>query len=169
MKSRRSAAWLAAVSLAASALVAPSCIGSASIDLAKSLQVTDITTGWYDAGVVDGNMNKLVPSIAFRLKNGGDTIPGSVQLNAVFRRIGEGEEWGSAFVRAIDSDGLESGATSDPIVLRSTLGYTGSEPRNVILQHRLFVDAQVQLFAKYGSSQWTRLGDYKVQRVLLTH
>lgn len=167
MIARRPAAWLAAVSLTA-CVMAASC-GGASVDLASTLQVTDVATGWYDAGIVEGNKNKLVPSISFRLKNAGEPIDGSVQLNAVFRRIGEGEEWGSAFVRAIGPDGLASGAATEPIVLRSTLGYTGTEPRNEMFQNRLFVDAQVKLFAKHGSSQWVPLGDYKIQRELITH
>ena len=164
---RRPACWLTAVGLAA-CVVSASCGGSP-VDLATTLQVTDVTTGWYDAGLVEGNKNKLVPSISFRLKNAGESIEGSVQLNAVFRRIGEGEEWGSAFVRAIGPDGLGRGAATEPIVLRSTLGYTGTEPRNEMFQNRLFVDAQVKLFAKYGSSQWVPLGDYPIQRELITH
>lgn len=158
-------AWLATISLAAA-------LGSACskppVDLAKSLQVTDLTAGWYDAGVVEGNKNKLVPSISFRLKNAGEPIEGTVQLNAVFKRIGDNEELGSSFVRAVDANGLPSGASTEPIVLRSTFGYTGTDPRSQLLQNRLFVDAQVKLFAKYGSSQWTQLGEYKVPRVLLT-
>ena len=38
------------------------------VDLKQALQVTDVTTGWFDAGIVDGK-NKLVPSITFRLRN----------------------------------------------------------------------------------------------------
>jgi hypothetical protein len=163
MIGRTSAGRLALFLVAA---LAVSC-RSPQIDLGQALEVTDVTTGWFDAGVVD-NKNKLVPSISFRLKNKDSTIPGSVQLNAVFRRIGEGEEWGSAFIRAVGSNGLAAGASTDPIVLRSTLGYTSTDPRAQMLSSRYFVDAQVQLFAKYGSAQWAKLGDYKIQRLLLT-
>ena len=38
----------------------------------EALEVTDVSTGWYDAGVVDGK-NKLVPSLTFRLRNKGAT------------------------------------------------------------------------------------------------
>jgi hypothetical protein len=157
---------LAMALLAAIAAGAVSCSGRR-IDLTQTLQVTDVTTGWFDAGVVD-NKNKLVPSISFRLKNANGAIPGSVQLNAVFRRMGESEELSSAFIRAIGSNGLAAGASTDPIVLRSTFGYTGGEPRAQMLANRLFVDAQVQLFAKYGSAQWAKLGEFKIQRLLLT-
>lgn len=167
MIARRSAAWLAAASLAASASAAAACRG-ASIDLAKSLQVTDVTTGWYDAGIVEDGKNKLVPSLAFRLKNAGGPISGSVQVNAVFRLVGETEELGSAFVRGVDPSGLPSGATTGMIVLRSDFGYSGTEPRAQMLANSLFRDVQVELFAKHGSAQWTKLGDYRIQRLLLT-
>jgi hypothetical protein len=155
-----------AVALACAAVSA--CSGTP-VDLAKSLQVFDVTTGWYDAGIVEGNKNKLVPTITVRLKNAGsEDISGSIQLNAVFRRVGEAEEWGSTLRRAVGSEGLGGGAETPPIILRSDLGYTGTEPRSELLRNRLFVDARVQLFAKTGSAQWARLGEYRIERRLLT-
>jgi hypothetical protein len=41
------------------------------VDLTKGLQVTIVDTGWYDAGIVNGQ-NKLVPSVTFKLKNVSD-------------------------------------------------------------------------------------------------
>jgi len=38
------------------------------VDLATALSVTDVFSGYYDFGIVNG-LNKLVPSISFRLKN----------------------------------------------------------------------------------------------------
>ena len=130
--------------------------------------MSDVTTGWYDAGVVEGIKNKLVPSISLKMKNVGPTIPGSIQLNAVFRLVGETEELGSAFLRAVDSNGLASSAASETIVLRCTQGYTGTEPRAQMLQNSQFVDAKVDVFAKYGSAQWVKLGDTR-SRVSFSH
>lgn len=42
--------------------------GCRSREVEKDLTITDIHTGWYDVGVVDGQ-NKLVPSITLRLQN----------------------------------------------------------------------------------------------------
>jgi len=36
-----------------------------------------------------------------------------------------------------------------------------------MLQNSHFVDAKVDLFAKYVSTQWTRLGSYPISRQLL--
>jgi hypothetical protein len=86
----------------------------------------------------------------------------------VFRVIGDQEELGSAFVRGIDANGLDPGATSGGFVLRSSLGYTGEQPRTQMLQHSQFRDVQVEVFAKHGARQWVKLGQYKVERQLLT-
>jgi hypothetical protein len=156
---------LAALVLAVSAAAC----GGPPLDLTRTLQVSDVSTGWYDAGIVEGNKNKLVPTIALRLKNGRQSdIDGSIQLNAVFRRVGEAEEWGSTLRRAVGPEGLTGGAQTPLIVLRSDLGYTGTESRAELLENRLFVDARVQLFAKHGSAQWAKLGEYRIERRLLT-
>jgi hypothetical protein len=137
------------------------------LDVQEALEVTDVVTGYYDEGIVAGK-NKLVPSISFRVKNAATSTIRSVQINAVFRIIGDHDELGSAFVRGIDSDGLDAGATTESFVLRSHLGYTGEQPRAQMLQHRDFRDAQVELFAKHGSKQWVPLAVFKIDRQLLT-
>ena len=139
---------------------------AATEDISKLLAVTDVKTGWFDAGIENG-MNKLVPTIMLTLKNVSKEKLNLVQLNAVIRRVGETEEWGGAYTRAIGSEGLAPGASTKEIVLRSNLGYTGIEPRNVMLKNSNFVDAHIQLFAKYGGANWVKLGEYPVARQLL--
>jgi hypothetical protein len=157
-----------ALAVAACLLSLSACRSSAATkDVSKLLAVTDVKTGWFDAGIENG-MNKLVPTIILTLKNASNEKVILVQLNAVIRRKGEKEEWGGAYTRAIGSEGLAAGASTKPIVLHSNLGYTGVEPRNVMLKNSNFVDAQVQLFAKYGGAGWVKLGDYAVSRELLT-
>ncbi|HTL02066.1 MAG TPA: hypothetical protein VL243_07565 [Vicinamibacterales bacterium] len=145
------------------------CAGSASSsqDITKLLAVTEVKTGWFDAGLENG-MNKLVPSLTITLKNVSNSNVALVQLNAVIRRVGETEEWGGAYTKAIGSPGLAPGQSTPPIVLRSNLGYTGIEPRNVMFKNSQFVDAKIQLFAKYGGGGWVKLGEYPVTRDLLT-
>ena len=137
------------------------------VDAKAALEVTDVVTGWFDAGVVDGK-NKLVPTVSFRIKNNGPTVIRGVQLNAVFRVIGDLEELGSKFIRGIDGEGLAPNATTETFVLRSDLGYTGEQPRLQMLQHGQFRDAQVEIFAKHGSAQWVKLAQYTIERQLLT-
>lgn len=142
---------------------------SRKVDIPKVLKITDVTTGWYDAGIIEGNKNKLVPSVTLRLKNTDSQSIASVQLFARFSRVGEQDEWGTPpYVRAIGPEGLPPGQSTQAMVLRSNLGYTGEQPRLDMLRNSSFVDARVEIFAKYMSNNWAKLGDYQVQRQLIT-
>jgi hypothetical protein len=137
-------------------------------EVEKDLRIVEVNTGWFDTGVVAGGMNKLVPSISLELENVSTREIQSVQLNAVFKRVGEEQAWGEHFVRAIDTSGLPPGSTTESIVLRSTLGYTGSQTRAQMLQNREFVDAKVEIFGKHGSRTWVKMGEFPIGRTLLT-
>jgi hypothetical protein len=138
------------------------------VDLTKGLQVDVVNSGWFDLGIVNGQ-TKLVPSITFTLKNISDQKLVALQVQSLFRRVNETEEWGSGFVTAVGSQGLPPGATTPPITIRSQLGYTGSEQtRQEMLQNSHFVDAKVELLAKYASTQWVKMGTYPITRQLLT-
>ena len=137
------------------------------VDLTTGLEIVDLQTGWYDAGVVGDGMNKLVPSATFRLKNVSDRALPVLQVNSLFRRENAPtEEWGSAFLTVTGSEGLAAGATTDPILVKSQTGYTGTESRAEMLQNKEFADAKVEIFAKYSSTQWQRLGEYPIERTL---
>ena len=138
------------------------------VDLTKGIQVEVVTTGWFDAGIVNGQ-NKLVPSIVFTVKNRSAQKLPSLQVNALFRRVTEADEWGSGFVTAAGSEGLPAGGATQPLTIRSPLGYTGSDQsRQEMLRNTHFVDAKVELFAKYASTQWVKVGEYPIKRELLT-
>ena len=164
MRSRFAALGLLAVSL----MSLPACAGSsASQDITKMLEVTGVKTGWWDVGVEDGK-NKIVPTVILTLKNVSGQPINLVSLNAVVRRNGETEEWGGAYVKLLGSEELPPGASPKPVVLRSNLGYTGTEPRALMLKHKLFLDANVEVFVKHGGKQWVKLGAWPVARELLT-
>ena len=137
------------------------------VEIEKTLSIIDPHTGWYDAGLVNGQ-NKLVPSVSFKLKNSDSMPVTGVQVNAVFRRVGEVEVWGEHFANAVGADGLSGNATSPLIVLRSNLGYTGTQPRAELLRNSQFVDARVEIFGKQGRRNWVKLGAFNIERQLLT-
>jgi hypothetical protein len=136
------------------------------VDLTQGLQVVGVSTGWHDAGLSNGQ-NKLVPQITFTLKNVSDQSLGSLQANVVFRHGQDTEDWGSAFFTITGSAGLKPGASTDPLVATSNLGYTGIEPRAEMLQNSQFVDARVDVFAKYASTQLQKVGEFPIERRLL--
>ena len=167
--------------------------GCAPLDVQASLDVTTITTGWLDVGFDDLGRNKLVPTISFRLQNVSDGRMRTLQLNGVFRRCledlpgqevaepevspadpeagtcaGEVREWGSALLRAVGREGVEPGDSVGPFTMESHLGYTGQQPRDEMLRHSDFVDVKVELFVKHRAEQWAKLGEFPIDRQLLT-
>ena len=152
--------------LLALAALSLSCGGSP-VDLVANLAVDIVETGWYDAGIVNGQ-NKLVPAAKVTVRNNSNQKLPMLQINSLFRRVNETEEWGSAFVTAAGSEGLDPGAVKGPILLRSNNGYTGSDQsRQDMLKNTQFIDAKVQLFAKYASIQWVKKGEFPIERKLL--
>ena len=148
-------------------VAAAACGSSASEPITKLVEPVDVRTGWFDAGVENG-MNKLVPTVTLVLKTVSPEPVANVQLNAVIRRVGEADEWGGAFQKVVGTEAIPPGGTTKPIVLRSNLGYTGIEPRAQMLKNSQFVDAHVQVFAKHGGNQWTKLGEWQIAREMLT-
>ena len=144
-------------------------VGAAACDhreVENVVKVTDVKTGWYDAGIVDGQ-NKLVPSVTFHLQNvTKDSIDG-VQVNAVFRQVTEDLAWGDRLIRGVGSDGLAGGATGGALVVRSPRGYTGTQSRAEMLKNKDFVDVKVDLFARHGSRTWQKIGEFPIERKLL--
>ena len=138
------------------------------IDPTTVLEADDVITGWYDAGIVEGQMNKLVPSISLKLRNKSTTPVRSIQINAIFRRVGETEMWGEHYGWAVQREPLAPGASTPELVLRSGLGYTGEQPRMQMLQNREFVDAKVEIFLRQGSRVWAKLAEFPIDRQLLT-
>jgi hypothetical protein len=138
------------------------------IDPIAVLEPVDVVTGWFDAGIVEGGKNKLVPSVTLKLRNKSDEAVRSIQINAIFRRVGEPEMWGEHFGWAVERNGLPAGELTKELVMQSALGYTSDTPRLQMLQNSQFVDAKVELFLKQGSQVWAKLAEYPIQRQLLT-
>jgi hypothetical protein len=132
----------------------------------EAIEVYELKTG-YDDGGREAGQNRLLPTVAFKVRNKATRAVHSVQFNAVFRVIGDSEELGAQLVRGIDYNGLPAGQQAGPYVLRSTFGYSGEQARVEMFQHEGFKDVQVELFAKQGSAQWVKLSEEVVERQLL--
>ena len=79
-------------SIALAVLLSISC--GASVDAVAALEPIDVVTGWYDDGILESGKNKLVPSVSMKLRNKSDKELSSIQINAIFRRVGEQGMWG---------------------------------------------------------------------------
>ncbi|MPZ19095.1 MAG: hypothetical protein GEV06_14450 [Luteitalea sp.] len=157
--------WLIAVLVTVVAISAGAC--GAERDLAQSIEVTDVTTGFMSVPP-QGGQHKIVPAISFRLKNVGPEALGTLQLNAVFRIADDPtDERGSGFIRSVQPDPLEPGRSTEAFTLQAQKGYTGEQQAGEMFQHSQFRDMRVEVFAKFRAQQWQRVAEFTIQRQLL--
>ena len=157
---------LTACALAGGMLAASGCVlFTPAVDLKQTIQVTDVSSGWFDAGVVNGK-NKLVPSVTFKLKKNADVKLSSVALNLTFTFEGDKDHTDDVFVQNVPFQGAETA----PITVRTQWGYTGDPPQTRVemLKNSQFRDMDAQIFAKQSSSQWVELHRVRIARQLLT-
>lgn len=135
------------------------------LDVKSALQATDVTTGWFDAGVVDGK-NKLVPSVSFRLRNTSERDVDSVSVNIIFKFADTGEDYEEIFKQRVPFDNKQT----DVITVHAQNGYTAEPPqtRADMLQHSGFRDMDAVIFARQGAAQWVELHRVRLERQVLT-
>ena len=145
------------------------------VDLKQALQVTDVTSGYFDAGVVDGK-NKLVPSVSFKLKKSVDDSLRPLSVNVAFKQLpaagtavppgSPGEsDWDEVFLQNVPFDGNQTAL----LTFKAKNGYTGDPPqtRADMLKNRYFQDVRVHVFAKHSASQWVEIATLEIPRQLL--
>jgi hypothetical protein len=148
---------------------------SAPVDLKQALQVTDVSSGYFDAGIVDGK-NKLVPAVEFRLKKSVDDSLRPLSVNVSFKQLpppgtavapGSPAEtdWDEVFIQSVPFEGNQTG----PLTFKTKNGYTGDPPqsRADMLKNRYFQDVRVHVFAKHSASQWVEIATFDIPRQLL--
>ena len=147
-------------------LVVSSACGPA-VDLSKSLEVTDVLTGYYDEGVKDGK-TRLVPSISFRLHNKDTQKIGPVQVTAAFWRQGDDGEWDSVVLQGVHGQGLPGGATTESLLARAKVAYTLEGARADFFNHHLFQEVTAKLFASQ-SGNIIPIGQFKLDHAIIPH
>ena len=150
--------------IAAGAVLTTACGSSGT---AADLELQNVTSGYFDVGVVNGE-NKIVPSVTFTLRNKGSQPVSNVQLNVHFRTVDADGNMAEKLTRAIGSEGLAPGQSTEPITVRSDVGYTSQQARADMLRNSNFRDVQVRVFGKSGAEQWILIGELSVERTILT-
>ncbi len=148
-------------------LVAPACTDQ--VDIKQTFKVTDLSGGWYDAGIVDGK-NKLVPTVSFRVEKNTPEEVRPLAVNVLFKQIkGDTDaEWDDVLLQRID---FNDGNRTAVLTLRPGAGATGEPPqsRAEMLKNSYFVDIRAVIFAKQSSSNWVELARYDIPRQILPH
>jgi hypothetical protein len=132
--------------------------------LEKDLEITDLSTGWYDDGIDPATTwNHMVPSVTFRLKNNGTRGVSGVQLTLAFWVDGDDGEKDSKLVRGVGDETLAPCASTEPIVVRGGFGYNVEGARADIFDRSAFRDWTVKVFAKRGGAIVPK-GEFKIER-----
>jgi len=137
------------------------------VDLSQALEVTEVFSGYYDNGIKNG-ANHLVPSLTFRLHNKTTASIRSVELMLGFWAEGADGELDNVLTHGIVGSALPGGASTDPITVRTTVGYTQEGPRAELFSHSMFKDVTAKMFAKHGGKIYP-LGEFKIDRRLIPH
>jgi hypothetical protein len=138
------------------------------VDLKQTLTLTDVSAGYFDAGIVDGR-NKLLPSVTYKLNKSTTDDLSPLSLNVAFKRVsgpgGAEEDFDEVFIQGVKFHGNQT----EPITVRPTAGYTGDPPqsRADMLKNSQFRDIRVHIFAKHGSGQWVEIGQVDLPRQLI--
>jgi hypothetical protein len=171
-RARKLTAALSRAAVLAAALAVPAC--GQHVDFRQALQITDVSGGWFDFGIVDGK-NKLVPSVTFRIKKQPGTALRAVDINVHFKKVSPDnpgskeaeEEMDEVFRQQVE---FSEGDQTALITVRPTTGFTGDAPqsRAEMMAHRLFRDVRARVFAKESSTTWVDLVSYDIPRVLIS-
>lgn len=163
LRPSRRPGWAAAACL----LILFACAACERVDVAEAVTVTDLSGGWYDAGVVEGK-NRLLPSVSFRLAKKTEEEVGPLALNVLFKRLvdGEEQEWEDVYLQRVE---FTEGDRSRLLTVRPPNGYTADPPqsRAEMLQHSQFRDVRAIIMARQGST-WIELGRLDLPRKLIT-
>ena len=149
------------LALLAIGLVASSC--GRSIDLVAALEVTDVTSGFYDNGLKDG-WRHLLPSVSFKLKNVTPDEVDGVQVTVQFWKTGDLSEFESKLLGAMD---LAGGTETETKLIRTDVGYRlENDQTEELFNHSQFKDFTVRFFAR-RSGQLVQIGEHTVERRIL--
>jgi len=144
--------------------VAAATAGCRAHDPQKELEVSDVETYW----VVDspkGETQYISPAVRFHLRNKSPEPIRSIQATANFKRVGEQENWGSAWEQVTQAGKPLAPGQEALVVLRSDGRYTSTtdDPESMF-KHELFKDARAEVFVRVGSSNWSKMAESPIAR-----
>jgi hypothetical protein len=145
--------WLAPLLLA----------GCETPDPKAELEVDQVETYW----VIDsaqGQVNYIAPAVRFSVRNKSAKPRGSVQSTATFRRKGETATWGADWRQVAPAGQPLPPGGSTRVLLRSDARYYSSGAPGSMFDHKLFKDANVEVFLRVGSSGWVKFVESEVER-----
>jgi len=130
--------------------------------LARSLHVYHPNSQWIDKAQT-ANEVIIVPSIAFDVKNVGNTPLENLYFKGVFRFEETGEVLSEGITPAIDEP-LAVGENSDTILIKGEFGYSASSKEAFFYNLQKWKAVKVQIFVKSRESDYALLGVFPVKK-----
>lgn len=151
--------------LVLAALVAAGAGCGSSVDLTEALEVTDVTSGYFDNGLKDG-AHHLLPTVRFKVRNTTDIELTGLQLTVQFWKAGAHGEFDS---RLFSGVAIPPGGETEERLVRTEIGYTLENPNiTELFEHSQYQDFTVRFFAR-RSGQIVQIGEFPVERRILTN
>ena len=132
-------------------------------DPKQELEVAGVETYW----VLDsprGDTQYMSPAVRFRVHNKSPEPILSIQATATFRRVGEDENWGSAWEQVTPVKKPLAPGKDVVVVLRSDGRYTSSGAADSMFAHPQFKDTSAEVFLRVGSSGWVKMAESPIER-----
>src|SRR5260221_6659622 len=132
-------------------------------DRKQELEVAGVETYW----VLDsprGGTQYMAPAVRFRVHNKSPEPILSIQATATFRRVGEDENWGSAWEQVTPVKKPLPPGKDVVVVLRSDGHYTSSGAADSMLAHPQFKATRAEGFLRVGSSGWVKMAESPIER-----
>src|SRR5258708_8619409 len=106
----------------------------------------------------------MAPAVRFRVHNKAPEPILSIQATATFRRVGEDENWGSAWEQVTPVKKPLPPGKDVVVVLRSDGHYTSSGAADSMFAHPQFKDTRAEVFLRVGSSGWVKMAESPIER-----
>lgn len=151
--------------LAAAAVLAASC---QHVDLSKTLSVTPILSGYYDAGLLDGWAH-LLPTLTFKLKNTGtQDVPAGIQVTVGFWFAGDTDGENDSIVLPPLEKTLAPGEESGTITAQAPHGFRLEGARQDLFTNSRFKDMLAKVFAARHGTIYP-LGAFPIDHQIIPH
>lgn len=154
--------------LAVAAALAGSTVFSAAChqaDLSKSLTVTKVLSGYYDAGLLDGWAH-LLPDVTFKVKNtSAQPVPAGVQFTVSFWFVNDDGENDSVVLSLQKT--LAPGDETD-VSARAPHGFRAEGARADMFTNSKFRDMTARIFAQSHGTIY-RLGEFPIEHQIIPH
>ena len=132
-------------------------------DPKQELAVSDAECYW----AIDKNSGGtlyIAPVVRFQVKNVGQREQRTLQATVTFRRKGEEQTWGSAWLEVTPRGKPLKPGESTTVALKSDGRYYSTGPLEGMFEHQLFKDAHATLFLRLGGSPWVEFASLDAER-----